>query len=50
MSITIGIVFLCLAAGLTWALSANPRLQTFAGFVFTASLAAILVEGPRWLR
>jgi hypothetical protein len=50
MTFTIGIVFLCLAAGLTWALTANPRLGTFAGFVFTAALAAIFVMGPHLIR
>jgi hypothetical protein len=50
MTFTIGIVFLCLAAGLTWAITNNGKLGQFAGFVFTAALAAILVAGPRWLR
>lgn len=50
MTFTIGIVFVCLAAGLTWALTTNGKLATFAGFVFTAALAAIFVVGPHLLR
>lgn len=50
MSIVVGVVFLCIVSGLTALLSKNPDLQRFAGYVFTASLAAIIIDGPRLLR
>lgn len=49
MTIIFGVLFLCIASGLTWALTANPKLKEFAGFCFTASFAALLVGGARAL-
>jgi hypothetical protein len=49
MAIKFGLVFVCLVSGITWALTQNPNLKSFSGMVFTASLAAIFVEGPRWM-
>jgi hypothetical protein len=47
MTIIVGVFFLCIASGLTWALTSNPKLKEFSGFVFTASFAALLVGGAR---
>lgn len=50
MTITIGLVLICILSLLAWALSSNGNIKTLGLAIFTASLAAIFVVGPRWIR
>ncbi len=43
MTITISLLLLCILSLLVWALSSNGKVATLGGFVFTASLAVLLM-------